>query len=110
RIESQNIRRDIALKQYSASGQYTLRNTRLGKLATVSVLVNYREADGRRYTVLTRSGSDKLNGIIDKVIASERAASLPPQFALHQMNSANYRGRLAGTAVTAGRNCYVLEL
>src|SRR5436190_7705027 len=109
-IESQNIRRDLALKQYSASGQYTLRNQRLGKLAKVSVLVNYREDDGRRYTVLTRSGSDKLNGIIDKVLASERAASLPPQFALYQMNSSNYRVRLLGTEVAMGRRCHVLEL
>jgi hypothetical protein len=110
RVENQNIRRDLALKQYSASGLYTLRNQRLGKLATVNVLVKYREDDGRRYTVLNRSGSDKLNGIIDKVIASERAASLPPQFALHQMNSSNYRVRLLGTEAAMGRTCHVLEL
>src|SRR5207302_10675501 len=90
RIESQNNRRDLVLKRYSASGQYILRNQRLGKRATVNVVMNYRDSDGQRYTILTRSGSDKLNGIIDKVIASERAASLPPQLALHQMNSANY--------------------
>ena len=59
---------------------------------------------------MTRSGSDKLNGIIDKVLAGEAGASVPPEKALRQINSANYRVRLVGTEVAAGRSCYVIEL
>jgi hypothetical protein len=74
------------------------------------VRMSYRQVEGERYTVLTRSGSDKLNGIIDKVLASETDASLPPENVRHQISSTNYRVRLLGTEVAAGRSCYVLEL
>jgi hypothetical protein len=98
------------LKSYSGSRQYTLQNLRFGKQAAVAVAMNYRADEGQRYTVLTRSGSDKLIGIIDKVIESETGATLPPENARNQITSANYRLRVLGTEVSAGRNCYVLEL
>jgi hypothetical protein len=110
RLEIENNRRHAELKEYSGSRQYTLQNVRFGKQAAAQVLMNYSKPEGERYTVLTRSGSPKLNGIIDKVLASEAAASVPPEKALHQINPANYRATLAGTEVTAGRTCYVLQL
>jgi hypothetical protein len=72
--------------------------------------MKYRQLEGERYTVVTRSGSDKLNGIIDKVMASEADASLPLENFRHEITSANYRASLAGTEVAMGRDCYVLEL
>jgi hypothetical protein len=66
------------------------------------VLMSYRQVEGERYTVLTRSGSDRLNGIIDRVLASEAGASLPPENARHQITSANYRVRLLGTELRRG--------
>jgi hypothetical protein len=110
RVESETNRRHDLLKEYSGSRQYTLQNPRFGKRAAVGVMMSYRQAEGERYTVLTRSGSNSLNGVIDKVLASEAGASVPPENALHQINSANYRVRLLGTEVAAGRSCYVLEL
>jgi len=110
RIESETNRRHVQLKEYSGSRQYTLQNPRFGKRAAVDVLMNYSQAEGERYTVLTRSGSNSLNGVIDKVLASEASASVPPENALHQISSANYRVRLLGTEAAAGRSCYVLEL
>jgi len=110
RLESENNRRHVLLKAYSGSRRYTLQNLRFGKQAAVAVLMQYRQLEGERYTVETRSGSDKLNGIIDKVLASEAGASLPLEKARNQITSANYRVRLLGTEVAAGRICYVLEL
>jgi hypothetical protein len=98
------------LKEYSGSRQYTLQNLRFGKQAAVAVLMNYRQFEGERYTVLERSGSDKLNGIIDKVLASETGASTPPENIRHEITSGNYRVRLLGTEIAAGRICYVLNL
>jgi hypothetical protein len=72
--------------------------------------MNYRQVEGERYTVLTRSGSDRLGNIIDQVLASEAGASLPPENARHEITSVNYRVRLLGIEVAAGRSCYVLEL
>jgi hypothetical protein len=110
RLDGENSRRRVELKEYSGSRQYTLQNLRFGKQAAVGVRMNYREVEGERYTVLNRSGSDKLNGIIDRVLASEAGASLPPENALHQINAANYRVRLLGTEIAMARSCYVLEL
>ena len=110
RLESENSRRHLLLKEYSGSRRYTLQNSRFGKQAAVAVLMRYRHPEGERHTVLTRSGSDTLNGIIDKVLATEVSASLPREYARNQITSANYRVRLLGTEVAAGRSCYVLEL
>jgi negative regulator of sigma E activity len=110
RLESENNRRRVLLKEYSGSRQYTMKNLRFGKQAAVAVLISYRQVEGEQYTVLTRSGSDRLNGIIDKVIASQAGASFPPENTRYQITSANYRVRLLGTEVAAGRSCYVLEL
>jgi hypothetical protein len=110
RVDGENNRRLDQLKEYTGSRQYTLHNPRFGKQAAVDVLMSHRQVEGDRYTVLTRSGSDQLNGIIDKVIASEAGASIPPENVRHQITSANYRVRLLGTETAVGRNCYVLEL
>jgi hypothetical protein len=110
RLESENNRRRVQLKEYSGSRQYTMKNLRFGKQAAVAVLISYSQLEGERYTVLTRSGSDKLNDIIDKVLASQAGASLPPENSRYQITSANYRVRLLGSDVAAGRSCYVLEL
>src|ERR1051325_8183691 len=66
RIESENNRRHNLLKENSGLRQYTLQNPLFGEHAVVDVRMNYRQAEGERYTALTRSGPAKLNGIIDK--------------------------------------------
>jgi hypothetical protein len=98
------------LHGYSAARQYTLQNHRFGKEAAASVLMNYQHDVGEQYTVLSRSGSERLNEIIDKVIASELNASLPSEKRRHEIGPANYRARLLGTAVVAERNCYLIQL
>lgn len=110
RVESENHKRRALLKEYSGSRQYTILNRRFGKQADVAVSVRYSQAEGEQYTVLTRSGSPKLNGIIDKVLASQAGASLPPENTRYQITAANYRVRLLGTEVVNGRSCHVLEL
>jgi|HubBroStandDraft_1064217.scaffolds.fasta_scaffold10210_2 hypothetical protein len=110
RLESENNRRHVLLKKYSGSRQYILQNERFGKQAAVAVLMSYRQVEGERYTVLARSGSERLGGIIDKVLASEAGVSSPPENARHEITSANYRVRLLGIELASGRSCYVLEL
>jgi hypothetical protein len=110
RMESETGRRHDLLKQYSGSRRYTLQNARFGKEAAVGIEMKYHETEGERYTVLTQSGSDRLIGIINTVLASEARASMPPENAKHQIGAANYRVRLLGTEVVEGRTCYVLEL
>src|SRR5947208_12886964 len=96
RLENETIRRHALLKEYSGSRQYTLQNMRFGKQAATSVVMNFSQPEGERYTILERSGSDRLNGIIDKIIASEAVASVPPEKGRHDVTAANYTVRLAG--------------
>lgn len=44
------------------------------------------------------------------MLVSETSASLPPEKARHQITAANYRVRLLGTELAAGRTCYILQL
>jgi len=110
RVQTETNRRHTALKEYSGYRQYTLQNLRFGKQAAVAVLMKHSEMAGERYTVLSRSGSEALNGIVDKVLASEAGASLPLENPRHEITATNYRVRLLGTEVTGGRTCYVLAL
>jgi hypothetical protein len=108
RLENEANRRRLLLTGYSGSRQYTIQNQRFGKQAAVKVLMKYRLPEGERYTVLARSGSDKLNGIIDKILSSQASASVDNEG--HQITGANYRVRLLGADTAAGRDCYVLGL
>lgn len=110
RVEIETNRRHVQLKEYSSARQYTLQNRRFGKQAAADVLMNYRQIEGASYTVVARSGSDKLNGIIDQILASEAGASVPPENTRHEIAAVNYRVRLLRTEVAAGRSLYVLEL
>lgn len=110
KIAIENSRRHLLLNDYSGSRQYTLQNLRFGKEASVALRMDYTHSGGERYTVLRRSGSDKLGDIIDKVLASEAGASLPLELARHEITPVNYRVRLLGMEVVAGRDCYVLNL
>lgn len=110
RLEQETTRRHMLLKEYSSSRQYTLQNQRFGKQAAASVVMNFKQPEGQRYTVVARSGSDRLNGIIDRIIASEALASAPPQSVQHDITAANYRVRLDGIESAGGRRCYVLTL
>jgi hypothetical protein len=110
RVEVETSRRHVQLKDFSAARQYTMKNLRFGKQAATSVRMEYGQVVGDRFTVLTRSGSNKLNGIIDEVLASEALASVAPANARHEISAANYRVRLLGTEIAGGRSCYVLEL
>jgi len=110
KVEAETNRRHLALAEYSGSRQYTVQNGRYGQQAAAAVLMTYRRIEGERFTVVTRSGSTRLNGIIDRLLSSEAGASLPPEDDRHQISAANYRVRLLGSEAAGGRNCYVLAL
>jgi hypothetical protein len=110
KVEAETNRRHLELREYSGSRQYTMWNGRFGQQAAAAVLMTYRRIEGDRFTVVTRSGSGQLNGIIDRLLSSEAGASLPPENDRHQISSANYRVRLLGSEAAGGRTCYVLAL
>ncbi len=110
KVAEHSALRRMDLRGYSGSRDYTVNNVRFGKQAKVAVRVTYQQSEGARFTVLARSGSEKLESVVDKIIASEADASRPPDNARYQITPANYQARLLGKEVVAGRQCYVLEL
>jgi hypothetical protein len=72
--------------------------------------MTYRPAEGVRFTILRRSGSSQLAGIVERLLASETEASIPAKRGDHEISPANYRARFRGTETTDGRSCYVIDL
>jgi hypothetical protein len=95
---------------YSGLREYKLRNVRFAKEAKVVVHEMYRPGEGKQFTVLERSGSTRLIGIVEKLLASEAEASRPQKRFDNGINPANYEARLRGTGTIAGRACYVIDL
>jgi outer membrane lipoprotein-sorting protein len=96
--------------EYSCTRQYTLRNSRFGKQSSVSVHMTYRPGRGKDFIVVTRTGSETLNRVIDRLVESEATESRPNTARQHEISAANYEAFLLGTETAAGRRCYVLAL
>src|SRR5262245_2830460 len=95
---------------YSGLRQYTLRNLRFAMQATMSVHVSYRPGEGKQFTVVERSGSEKLARIIDRLLTWEANASRPSEVGRYDISPENYYARPSGIDFRAGRECYILEL
>jgi MucB/RseB N-terminal domain len=98
------------LVPYSGLRVYKLRNKRFDKQARVSVRMTYRPSEGKRFTVLERSGSERLTAILDRILASEAEESRPSKITEHEIGPENYRTYLRGTERVNGRPCYVIGL
>jgi hypothetical protein len=108
RVANTTVRRHAI--SYSAVRQYKLRNIRFGLEATVRVQELYISGEPKRFTVLERSGSPKLIGIVEKLLASESEASRPEKRSELGIDVTNYQARLRGTGTVAGTVCYVIDL
>jgi hypothetical protein len=95
---------------YTGLRQYTLNNTRFSTGATMSVRLRYRPGEGKQFTVLKRSGSEKLSRILDKLLELEAQTSRPSEINRYGITPENYSAELLGTDFQAGRTCFVLEL
>jgi hypothetical protein len=95
---------------YSGVRRYKIRNLRFAKEATVVVQEIYLSGGIKRFTIMERSGSTQLVGIVEKMLASEAEESRPDRRAGVGINSNNYDVRLRGTGIIGGRVCYVLDL
>jgi len=95
---------------YSGTRTYAMRNYRFNKEARVTVRMTYSPGEGKQFTVLERSGSDRLVDIIQQLIDTEVEASRPGEILQKGLTAENYAARLRGTEKAAGRDCWVLEL
>lgn len=95
---------------YSGTRTYAMRNLRFNKEARVVVRMTYHPAEGKKFTIVERSGSDILVSIVEKLLDAESEASLPSVAAKTGINRENYTARLRGSDIVNGRECWVLEL
>jgi hypothetical protein len=108
RVADTSVKRQTI--SYSGVRKYNLRNTRFALEATVIVQEVHLSGEPKRFIVLNRSGSAKLIGIVEKLLASEIEASRPEKRSEIGINATNYEARFRGTGTIAGRACYVIGL
>jgi hypothetical protein len=106
-VQNNSRRSTIA---YTGLRQYTLHNARFSAGATMSVRLRYLPGEGKQFTVLERSGSEKLSRILDKLLEWEAQTSRPSEIDRYGITPENYVAELVGTDVQAGRTCFVLKL
>jgi len=95
---------------YSGLREYTLRNLRVAKEATLLARVAYVPREGKHFTILEGSGSPMLTRIIEKLLVYEADESRPTNSSNHGIDPVNYQAHLRGTEYKNGRHCYVMEL
>ena len=95
---------------YSGARRYKLQNNRFHKSAMVSVKVTHHPKEGKRFTVVEYSGSERMIGIVEKLLAFEADASKPESRGNHEIGPANYEARVRGIETKGTQTCYVLEL
>lgn len=95
---------------YSGTRTYAMRNYRFNKEARVTVRMTYQPGEGKHFTVLERSGSDRLLDIIQQIMDTEAEASRPAELVRKGLTPDNYVARLRGSDTASGRECWVLEV
>ncbi len=95
---------------YSGWREYSIRNLRFGKSASVKVRMTSRAGGGKQFTVVARSGSPRLISVIETLLAHEAEASNPGKARAHEIGPSNYQASMVRSEVVAGRDCWVLAL
>ena len=99
------------LEHYDAIRHYQVqyRGFKVNIAANMDVQVNYDQASGKTFRVLSQSGSKLLcDKVLKRAIESEREASQDRQSTA--LTPANYRFQLAGTVMLDGRTTYIVEV
>lgn len=95
---------------YSGLRRYSVYNQRFSKSATLTVRVESAPGRGKQFTILDRSGSNKLIGIVEEILSMEAVASRPGQVGAHEIGPRNYRGSIRGAGSIEGHDCWILAL
>lgn len=110
-LDQAEARRESRLAGYSVMEQYTLRGSRFGKFAEMTVETLYQRGHGKSFHVVSRSGSPMLQSrVFDRLLTEEGEMSRGEARQHTLVNSENYAMRLAREDILAGTRCYVLEL
>jgi hypothetical protein len=95
---------------YSGWRKYSIYNQRFSKSATLTVRVESAPERGKQFTILDRSGSSRLIGIVEEILSTEAVASRPGQTGAHVIGPSNYRGSVLGSGSLEGHDCWILAL
>jgi hypothetical protein len=111
RMREHDATQSKELKQYQAVRHYQVQykgfKTTLG--AKMDVEVDYDQASGKSFRILSQSGSKLLcDKVLKRAVESETEASQDKQSTA--LTPSNYRFQLAGTEMLDGRQTYVLHV
>jgi hypothetical protein len=110
-MQRHEVNRSRELKHYEAVRHYQVQYKGFGKLiaATMDVEINFDNLSGKRFRIVSQSGSKLLcDKVLKRAVESEEEASKDKSSTA--LNAANYRFQLAGTEQLDGRPAYILHV
>jgi hypothetical protein len=108
RVKATTARRHAV--EYAGERRYAVHNARFRKEARVVVKVKFQPDIGKTFTIVDRSGSEKMVGVVEKLLASEAESSRPERRGRYEIGPSNYDAQVRGLETIDGRPCYVLNL
>lgn len=103
--------RSADVQSLSRLQHYTASDRRFGVQADMLARMYYERGKGKRFEVISRSGSNTIQSrIFDGLLAAEVDAARQYVKSGSLITTANYKFRLLGDAVYSGHSCYQLEL
>lgn len=102
---------DRSIQHYTSLRRYTLRNSRFGIDASMTVRVDYTQDAGKTFTVLTQSGSDRVRTrVFEPMFKAEVDASRGKARDEARLDPTNYDVKMIGRESMAGYDCFVLSI
>ena len=108
RVQATTARRHAI--EYAGERRYAIHNARFRKDATVVVKVKFQPDVGKTFTIVDRSGSEKMVRVVERLLASEAESSRPERRRKYEIGPFNYDAEVRGLETVDGRPCYVLNL
>lgn len=109
-VEAQH-ERAAQIESLSRIQHYTASDRRFGVQAEMVARMIYEKGKGKRFEVISRSGSTTIQSrIFDGLISAEADASKKYLVSGSPIGNANYKFQLLGHVAYDGRRCYLLQL
>ena len=110
RMSASDEARAAALRHYSSTRRYTLRNVRFGTSAQLAVEMQYQRPGIKTFQVTSEKGSAIIRDrVLKRLIKAEVEASRPEVLATTRITPGNYTFKLQTFETCGERRCYVLE-
>jgi hypothetical protein len=110
RLEEENLARDVRLRSYTDTRQYSVNPDRQKTVAELVVAMRFDAPSTRTFTTTSNSGVGWIHRrVFGRLMEAEQMAS-GPERATSAVNTHNYDADLVRSEPQMGRDCYVVAL